>query len=365
MKVVSILGARPQFIKGAPISQALRSSGCQEVILHTGQHYDENMSGVFFRDLGISQPDYNLAVGSGSHGYQTGQMLIGIEEILVREKPDWVLIYGDTNSTIAGSLAGAKLNLKMAHVEAGLRSHNRIMPEEINRLVADHLSTLLFCPSETAVKNLEAEGIKTGVYLVGDVMAAALSSASLRATQLSPILTDLGLPERGYLLATVHRAENTENPARLGSILKAFQEIKEPVVFPVHPRTQKKIRDLGFLPGSHLHLLQPVGYLDMVRLEKSARLILTDSGGMQKEAYWLGVPCVTLRDETEWVETVKNGWNRLVGADSARIIKEVEVFCPPKAHPPLYGDRNAPAKIVEVLGQNQKFLQTSTIPYPE
>jgi UDP-GlcNAc3NAcA epimerase len=366
MKVISVLGARPQFIKAAPISQTLRSSGSHEIILHTGQHYDENMSGIFFRDLGLPQPDYNLGVGSGSHGYQTGQMLLGIEEILIREKPDWVLVYGDTNSTLAGSLAAAKLNLSVAHVEAGLRSFNRLMPEEINRLVTDHLSGMLFCPSRTAVRNLEAEGITAGVHLVGDVMAAALASAAQRAVQVSTILEGLGLPERGYLLATFHRAENTDNPARLGAILKAFQEIREPVVFPVHPRTRKKILDLGFLPRPGLRLLEPLGYLDMVRLEKSARMILTDSGGIQKEGYWLSVPCVTLRDETEWVETVEEGWNILAGADAEQIRKAVETFRPPETHPPLYGEEDTARRIVKVLEQNQSIFSPPIMrSYPE
>ncbi len=353
MKIVSIVGARPQFIKAAPVSRVLRRQHT-EVLVHTGQHYDDAMSAVFFEELDIPMPDYNLGVGSGPHGAQTGEMLARIEEVLLAEKPDWALVYGDTNSTLAGALAAAKLHIPVAHVEAGLRSFNRAMPEEINRVVADHLSDLLLCPSQTAVNNLTAEGIARGVHLVGDVMADALALATERSRSHSGVLARLGLAERSYLLATVHRAENTDDPACLRNILAAFTELDETIVFPLHPRTRKVLENEGILSNlqsaiCNLQLIDPLGYLDMVRLEQSARMILTDSGGMQKEAYWSGVPCVTLRDETEWVETVEAGWNVLVGADMARIVQAVRSFTPPAARPALYGDGRAAERIATVL----------------
>lgn len=348
MKVATVIGARPQFIKAAPVSRLLRERQT-EILVHTGQHYDENMSAVFFDELAIPSPEYNLGIGSGPHGQQTGTMLAKIEEVLLAERPDWVLVYGDTNSTLAGALAGVKLHIPVAHVEAGLRSFNRAMPEEINRVLADHISTLLFCPSQTAVDHLVAEGITSGARLVGDVMADTLAFAAGRARTHSTILEQLGLERGGYLLATVHRPENTDHPERLQSILRAFADIEEPVIFPVHPRTRK------IMDGMPLHhqretsnprCISPVGYLDMVQLEQSARLILTDSGGIQKEAYWLGVPCITMRDETEWVETVHAGWNVLVGADRERIVEQVRRFVPPRERPALYGDGHTARRIV-------------------
>lgn len=346
MKIVSIVGARPQFIKAAPVSRALRQRHT-EVLVHTGQHYDDNMSAVFFQELDIPLPDYNLGVGSGTHGVQTGEMLMRIEQVLLDEKPEGVLIYGDTNSTLAGALAAAKLHIRVAHVEAGLRSFNRRMPEEINRIVADHVSDLLLCPSQTAVDNLAKEGITRGVHLVGDVMADALLWATERARARSDILEQLGLTERGYLLATVHRPENTDDETRLRNILAAFAQINEPIIFPVHPRTRKALNAerLTF----NVKAIEPVGYLDMVMLEQSARMLLTDSGGIQKEAYWLGVPCVTLRDETEWVETVQAGWNVLAGAEAARIIQAIQSFTPPQTRPALYGDGHAAERIGQLL----------------
>jgi UDP-GlcNAc3NAcA epimerase len=348
MKVISIVGARPQFIKAAKVSQSLRDQHT-EVLVHTGQHYDYEMSQIFFEELGLPEPDVNLGIGSGSHGRQTGQILICLEEVLLAEKPDWVLVYGDTNSTLAGALAAAKLHIKVAHVEAGLRSFNRVMPEELNRVVTDHLSELLFCPSQTAVDNLTTEGIKRGVHLVGDVMADVLEFAKRHSQDRSEILKRLNLTERGYLLATVHRAENTNDIQRLDNILTAFDTLNEPLIFPVHPRTRKTIEALAYTPAAHVQLIEPVSYLDMVRLSQSARLILTDSGGLQKEAYWLGVPCITLRDETEWVETVEAGWNVVVGANVARIVQLVETFPPPISHPALYGDGHAAERIVQTL----------------
>ena len=349
MRVVTVVGARPQFIKAAPVSRVLRQRHT-EVLVHTGQHYDENMSAVFFAELDLPQPDVNLGVGSGSHGAQTAAMLAGIEHVLLAEKPDWVLVYGDTNSTLAGALAAAKLHMPVAHVEAGLRSFNRAMPEEINRVLTDHVSDLLFCPSQTAVDNLAHEGIVRGVHLVGDVMADALAYAAERAQSHSDILQRLGLSEKDFLLATVHRAENTDDPARLRAILEAFAALDELIVFPVHPRTQARIAALNLKSKiQNLKFIDPVGYLDMVRLEQAARMILTDSGGIQKEAYWLGVPCVTLRDETEWVETVQTGWNYLVGAGLQRIVRAVRTFAIPDQHPALYGDGKAAMRCIVVL----------------
>ena len=354
MKVVTVVGARPQFIKAGPVSRVLRQHHT-EILVHTGQHYDENMSAVFFAELDLPQPDVNLGVGSGPHGAQTAAMLVGIEQVLLAEKPDWVLVYGDTNSTLAGALAAAKLHIPVAHVEAGLRSFNRVMPEEINRVLTDHVADLLFCPSQTAVANLAQEGITRGVHLVGDVMADALAYAAERAPTHSDIVQRLGLVEKGFLLATVHRAENTDNPARLRAILDAFAALDEPIVFPVHPRTQARIAKLESQLATrnsqftNLKSIAPVGYLDMVRLMQAARMILTDSGGIQKEAYWLGVPCVTLRDETEWVETVQAGWNVLAGVDTGRITAAVREFVLPESRPALYGDGRAAARTVNAL----------------
>ena len=497
MKICTIIGARPQFIKAAAVSRAIAAHNRQalnldpgtsnielrtlnfehsssveprtlniehstlnEFLIHTGQHYDDGMSAVFFRELEIPEPKYNLAIGSGSHGAQTGQMLAAIEKILIDEKPDWVLIYGDTNSTLAGALAAAKLHIPIAHVEAGLRSFNRRMPEEINRIVADQLSTLLLCPSQVAVDNLAAEGIggnpmvrqahhdkqgchpepslsepppalraasagggqkesspvnlgqssniehrtlnlehsspveprtlnieqSSSVVITGDVMADALQFAATKASAQSDILAHLGLQPQRYILATVHRAENTDDPQRLSNIMAALAELaeREPVIVPLHPRTRKilertsnhqtsnleprtsniELRTLNIEQASSvdhrtlnlehpsLRLIDPAGYFDIIALEKSARMLLTDSGGMQKEAYWLKVPCVTLRDETEWVETVASGWNILTGADRNRIVTAVQNFTPPKDHPPLYGGGQAAEKILSILCQN-------------
>jgi len=370
LKIVSIVGARPQFIKAAPVGRALRAQGLTEVLVHTGQHYDHNMSALFFDELDIPEPDYHLGVGSGPHGWQTGQMLARIEEILLKEQPDWVLVYGDTNSTLAGALAAVKLHIPVAHVEAGLRSFNRRMAEEHNRVLTDHIADLLLCPSQTAVDNLAEEGITQGVHLVGDVMYDALLFAAERAKTRSTILTDLELREKDYLLATVHRAENTDAPQRLHSIMAALAELAETIVFPVHPRTRKVLEIEGLFPNRstersrrspkskiqnpkskipNLKSIEPVGYLDMVRLEQAACLILTDSGGIQKEAYWLGVPCITLRDETEWVETVEMEWNVLVGADTARIVAAVRSATAPAERPALYGDGRTSERIVQTL----------------
>ena len=319
MRVLSVVGARPQFIKAAPVIKALNASH-NVIQVHTGQHYDDNMSGVFFRELDIPEPAVHLDVGSGTHARQTAAMLERLEPVMLEHKPDCALIYGDTNSTLAAAIVAAKLVIPIAHVEAGLRSFNRAMPEEQNRVAADHLSRLLFCPTDTAVRNLAAEGVTSGVHQVGDVMEEALIAAAARARMSSAVLDRLGLRERNYLLATVHRAENTNNTGRLRGILDAINAIGERVVFPIHPRTRRAIERAGWTPASTVLVIDPVGYLDMIRLEGAALAVLTDSGGVQKEAFWLGVPCVTLRDETEWPETLAPGRNVLAGAEFERIV---------------------------------------------
>lgn len=353
MKIVSIVGARPQFIKAALVSHTLREAGHKEFLLHTGQHYDHGMSRVFFEELDIPEPDVNLGVGSGRQGWQTGQMLTGVEEVLLVEKPDYALVYGDTNSTLAGALAAAKLQIPLAHVEAGLRSFNREMPEEYNRVLTDHCSDLLFCPTQTAVDNLAREGITEGVHLVGDTMYDAVLQFAGRARQRSTILKDLGLMPKGYLLATVHRPYNTDVSENLRNILRAFEDIGDLIIFPVHPRTRKKIAELDgkyHLKGpDNLKMIDPVGYLDMLMLEQHSRVILTDSGGMQKEAYFFGVPCVTLRPETEWVELVRLGYNKLA-TDPAEIYSAYQVMLDVRVESTsLYGDGNASQEIVQVL----------------
>ena len=324
MKIVSIIGARPQFIKCAPLSREVRKEH-QEIIVHTGQHYDPEMSDIFFTELNIPPPDYNLNVGSGSHGKQTGEMLEKIEHVLTKENPSLVIVFGDTNSTLAGALAAAKLHIPIAHVEAGLRSFDRSMPEEINRIVTDHLSDLLFYPTQTSIDNLAREGITNGVHLVGDVMVDALEYNRSIAEEKSGILEQLGLTKNTYLVMTVHRPANTDSRKNMETIISAIGESAKKTIFPVHPRTRKCLQEYGLwntLP-SNITVTEPLGYLDMLRLMNHAEKILTDSGGMQKEAYILAVPCITLRDTTEWVETVEGGWNVLVGADHTRISSSI------------------------------------------
>ena len=348
LRFVSIVGARPQFVKAAVVSRAIRKRH-DEVLVHTGQHYDAGMSAVFFDEMAIPRPDVQLESGSGTHAQQTAAMLVGIERVLIERDPDWVVTFGDTNSTLAGALAAAKLHLPIAHVEAGLRSFNWTMPEEINRVLVDRMSAALLCPSETAVVNLQREGILKGVHLVGDVMAEALLDAAHTARTRSRVLESCNVTERSYVLVTVHRAENTDDLRRLRGITAALDAISEPVVFPVHPRTRRGLDRLGFVPRPHVRIVPPLGYLDMVRLLAAARLVLTDSGGVQKEAYWAGVPCVTLRDETEWVETVAAGWNVLTGADTGAIVDAARTFTPPAARPEIYGGRGVADRCVEVL----------------
>lgn len=362
VKITTVVGARPQFIKAAAVSRAIVAFNgtrtnirIDERIVHTGQHYDENMSKVFFDDLQIPRPAVNLEVGSGSHGAQTGLMMGRLERVLLEDKPDWVLIYGDTNSTMAGALVAVKLHIPVAHVEAGLRSYNRRMPEEINRVVVDCLSTLLFCPTETAVRNLAKEGITKGVHRVGDVMYDSLLFNVRLAEESSDVFRRLGLEPKSFYLATVHRAENTDDPERLAGILAAFQRIDRPIVLPLHPRTRKTLgAGLANLDGE-VCVIDPVSYLDMLVLEKNARMILTDSGGVQKEAYWFGVPCVTLREETEWVELIEARCNRLAGAAPETILGAVEAFetdgatLPANRPTDLYGDGRSAQRIVECI----------------
>jgi UDP-GlcNAc3NAcA epimerase len=348
MKILTVVGARPQFVKASAVSRLLRESH-SEVLLHTGQHYDERMSKVFFSELDIPEPDYNLEVGSAGHSVQTGEMLIRMEPILENEKPDCVLVYGDTNSTLAGALVSAKLNIPVAHVEAGLRSFNRAMPEEINRVLTDHVSQFLFCPAQAAVENLTKEGIINGVYVVGDVMYDAILKYGAVAEAKSNILSSLNLKPSKYLLVTVHRQSNVDDPNRIPAILETLSQLGETVVFPAHPRAMRMIESLGLRVGENVKIVEPVGYLDMLRLERNARIILTDSGGVQKEAYWMGVPCVTLREETEWVETVQTGWNVVAGVDGERIINAVHDFPVPASRPNLFGDGNAGRKILQHL----------------
>jgi UDP-N-acetylglucosamine 2-epimerase len=352
MKITSIVGARPNFVKLAPVSRQLRKE-FEEIIVHTGQHYDYEMDRIFFEELGIPDPDYHLNIGSGSHGHQTGEMLKAIEDILAKEGPDLVLVFGDTNTTLAGALAAAKLHIKVAHIEAGLRSFNKIMPEELNRVLTDHCSDLLLCPTKTAVENLSHEGITNGVHLTGDVMVDILKECAKIAEQRSKVLSDLGLNSGHFILSTVHRAENTDNIGRLSGIVKALCEVArdQDVVFPCHPRTQKQIRACKLWDelSDSVQVIKPVGYLDMLVLEKSASKILTDSGGVQKEAYLLGIPCITMRDETEWLETVDDGWNAIVGADKDEIVQKAHCFHPTKEQNGVFGDGKASEKIMQIF----------------
>ncbi len=346
--ICTIVGARPQFVKAAPVSRALAAS-FREVVVHTGQHYDYGMSEVFFQEMEMHSPDFHLGAGGGTHAEQTGNMLIEIEKILNLVKPDCVLVYGDTNSTLAGALAAAKAQVPLAHVEAGLRSYNRAMPEEINRVLTDHVSSLLFCPTDAAVENLAKEGITKGVHRVGDVMYDALLYNLAIARKRSTILQSFGLQKGVYALATVHRAANTDDPARMAAILGALGSLPMRVIFPVHPRTYKMIGEAGLSVSANVQMIEPVGHFDVLILQENANCILTDSGGMQKEAYLLGVRCITLREETEWVETVQAGWNKLTGVDEVAIQAAFETWHPSSDRPALYGNGNAAKEICQIL----------------
>jgi UDP-N-acetylglucosamine 2-epimerase len=347
VRILSVVGNRPQFVKAAPLSLALREAGIDEVVLHTGQHYDPELSQVFFEELGLAPPAIRLEAGSGTHAEQTARMLPGIERAVCDLEPGCVLVYGDTNSTLAGALAAAKAGGRVAHVEAGLRSFDRSMPEELNRMVVDRLSALLLCPSETAVENLRREGIVEGVHLVGDVMLDASLLLAPVARERSTALAEAGVEPGRYLLLTLHREANVRATA-LRRIAEGLGRLGEPVVFPAHPRTRRALADAGVtLDG--VRVLPPAGYLDFAALASQARAILTDSGGVQKEAYWYRVPCVTLRDTTEWVETVATGWNRLVGDDPDLLAEAVSAAAPGREHPDLYGDGRASKRIAQLV----------------
>jgi UDP-GlcNAc3NAcA epimerase len=356
MNLLTIIGARPQFIKAAVLSRYIRNNpsfGITETLLHTGQHYDQNMSDIFFEEMNIPRPDINLHVGSGNHGKTTGLMLERIEDVILERKPDAVLVYGDTNSTLAGALAASKLHIPVAHVEAGLRSFMMFMPEEQNRRLTDHLATWLFCPTQTAIDNLKQEGIintqlaapnadKKRMAITGDIMYdASLYYREKSNTQVN---------EKNFILLTIHRAENTDDPVRLSSIVKAINDLTGyPFIFPVHPRTRKILEQQNLIFASHVKMIEPIGYLEMITYEAACSAVLTDSGGVQKEAFFFRKPCITMRDSTEWVELVNYGWNTLTGANTEKIISAIKNLNIPNEYPSLYGDGNCAQKICNFL----------------
>ncbi|MBU3184364.1 non-hydrolyzing UDP-N-acetylglucosamine 2-epimerase [Clostridium estertheticum] len=350
MKILTVVGARPQFIKAAAVSNIIRKEH-EEILVHTGQHYDENMSKIFFEELNIPKPDYNLGVGSGGHGKQTGNMLIELEELYEKEKPDMVLVYGDTNSTLAGALCASKLLIPVAHIEAGLRSFNMTMPEEQNRILTDHISKYLFVPTASAIENLSNEGVTSGVYNVGDVMYDATLNFSKLSKEKSKIMKELNLKQEEFILATIHRAENTNDINRLRNIIEALNESGQQVILPLHPRTKKYMDDYNLSFNKNIKIIDPVGYLDMISLEMHCRKIITDSGGVQKEAFFMNKPCITMRDETEWVETVQNGWNIVVGTNKAKILDGIINFTPNKVQQNIFGDGHAAEKILEIINK--------------
>ena len=350
MKIVSVVGARPEFIQATQVSRAILGEH-QEILVHTGQHYDNLLSQVFFDELEIPPPDYNLAIGSCSHTRQTSEIMLRLEEVLLKEKPDLVMVRGDTNSTLASALVASKLHIPLAHIEAGERSFNRRMPEEINRLVTDRLADIHFCASQTAKEQLTSEGIKESVYWVGDVMLDAMIHYKPIAHRRSDVMDRLNLSPGRFCLVTIHRVCNTDDPERLCRIVRILNEAGETIIFPVHPRTAKGLAKIKARFSDHVNIIEPVGYLDMILLEEHARLIATDSGGVQREAYFLGVPCLTLRDETEWVETVDVGWNQVVGVDPDQVRSAWRNINPPEAHPPIYGDGTASQRIANILGR--------------
>lgn len=352
IKVLTIVGTRPEFIQTAPVSRALREHAT-EILIHTGQHYDQEMSDVFFRDLGLPHPEINLGVGSGSHAFQTGTIMMKIEPIMLAEQPDWVLVYGDTNSTIAAALTAAKVQRPVAHIEAGLRSFDRTMPEEINRIMTDHLSDLLFAPTEAAVRNLQSEGIREGIVTVGDVRVDVLTDLSRKSgNRIEALRRSAGLSEnQPFALATIHRPANTDDLDNLRGIIQGFSELTLPVVLPAHPRLRKMLQQHQITPGDNLRLLAPAGFLDMVAWINACSVVITDSGGLQKEAYILERPTVTVRTSTEWIETVEAGWNRLCAATPAAIQDAVQQARAhiPSTHPPFYGEYGVGQRIYETL----------------
>ena len=351
MKIFTVVGARPQFIKAAVVSRAFkeRRPDVSEILVHTGQHYDANMSGVFFEELNIPRPTHNLGVGGGTHGQNTGRMLEGLEALMLAESPDWVLVYGDTDSTLAGALAAAKLNIPLAHVEAGLRSFNRRMPEEINRVLTDHAAAMLFAPTELARTNLRSEGIANEkIHVVGDVMYDA--ALFYKAHACKPAWFDaLEIAQNEFVLCTIHRAENTDDPKRMQAIFEGLEDAALPVVLPLHPRTRSKLRQIGMELPANINVVDPVGYLEMVWLEANCKLVATDSGGVQKEAYFHQKPCVTLRDETEWVELVERKVNQLTGASATEIKNAIHRAFFPATETSLYGIGKTAQNIIEKL----------------
>jgi UDP-GlcNAc3NAcA epimerase len=369
MRILTVVGARPQFVKAAVVSREIRRrNGWQEILVHTGQHYDESMSGVFFDELEIPQPEVSLNIGSGSHGQQTGRMLEALERVMLDHRPDWVLVFGDTNSTLAGALAATKLHIPLAHVEAGLRSFNRRMPEEMNRVLTDHASDLLFPPTAAAADNLRREGIaESKMSVSGDVMCDATLYFRDSAAGKSDLLNRLELTSKSYVLATIHRAENTDDPRRLAAIVDGIEEVagSTPVVFPIHPRTEAALGKLGLRQRIQraTRVIPPVGYLDMVQLESNASRIVTDSGGVQKESFFCRTPCVTLRDETEWVELVASGWNQLVSPDDAefkkRLVAALAKPYPSEYDAKIYGTGNACGLICDRLEREARQISAA------
>ncbi|KUO53570.1 MAG: hypothetical protein APF76_12235 [Desulfitibacter sp. BRH_c19] len=377
MKVITIVGARPQFIKVAPVSLELRAKNIKNILVHTGQHYDMRMSDIFFKELNIPEPDYHLGVGSGSHGTQTGRMLQAIEVILMKEKPHWVLVYGDTNSTLAGALAAVKLRIPVVHIEAGLRSYNFNVPEEINRRLTDHMSRLLLCPTKQAVDNLDKEGftniidngelidIKSIVKLhtvsdqpvtinVGDVMYDLLRKTDHIIDKNSiKILHEYKIEKGEYILATIHRAENTDYKEHLENIIRVLSFLEYRVIWTLHPRTKNRLEEFDLIKDIsrtvNIQTINPVGYKDMISLQKNAKFVFTDSGGVQKEAYLLGVPCLTCRDETEWTETLESGWNHLIGIGASQLKKCFPFGTPRNINHKVYGDGSAAKRIIKIL----------------
>lgn len=348
MRVVSVVGARPQFIKAALLSREFASRGIDEWLVHTGQHYDERMSDVFFEEFGLPQPRYHLGVGSASHGAQTGEMMTRLEPVITEAQPDCILIYGDTNSTLAGALVGAKMHVPVVHVESGLRSFDRSMPEEINRLVADRVSDLLLAPTESSAKQLRSEGIDRPIEVVGDLMVDLALEGAAKLPERPEILNRFSLTSRAFALATIHRASNTDDPHVFGQLISALRKLGMPVVFPIHPRTRPLAEALHVGTNDGILACEPLGYGDMLALQRHARVVLTDSGGVQKEAITLGTPCVTLRDTTEWTETLEEGWNVIAGHDEARVVTEALRPIPMRAIKP-FGEGDSARRIVDAM----------------